>query len=88
MEDYDNNIQYFQLPRGFVNFFDSIEIHKDPYGVVLVISAWNYPLLLAISPFMGAIAAGNCAILKVSEISPATAKLLATIVPKYLDTVS
>ncbi|XP_011296668.1 aldehyde dehydrogenase, dimeric NADP-preferring isoform X2 [Fopius arisanus] len=73
-------------PKGIVNMFDSVEIHKDPYGVVLVIGAWNYPLLLNISPFMGAIAAGNCVILKPSEISAATAKLLATIIPKYLDT--
>ncbi|XP_015118065.1 fatty aldehyde dehydrogenase isoform X1 [Diachasma alloeum] len=72
--------------KGIVNMFDSVEIHKDPYGVVLIIGAWNYPLLLNVSPFMGAIAAGNCAILKPSEISPATSKLLATIIPKYLDT--
>ena len=57
----------------------------EPYGVVLVIGAFNYPILLSMSPLLGAIIAGNCAILKPSEVSKASEKLLATLVAKYLD---
>lgn len=71
-----------------VNILDGIEIYKDPYGVVLVIGAWNYPLQLALLPMMGALAAGNCVILKPSEVSQATSKLIAEIIPQYLDNVS
>ena len=67
---------------------DEVLIYKEPYGVVLVIGAWNYPLQLAVVPLIGAIAAGNCVILKPSEISPATAKILDKLIPKYLDKVS
>ena len=70
-----------------VNILDGIEIHKDPYGVVLVIGAWNYPLQLTLLPMMGAIAAGNCVIVKPSEVSQATSKLVAELIPKYLDNV-
>lgn len=66
---------------------DKVEIKKDPFGVVLVIGPWNYPFQLCVVPLMGAIAAGNCVILKPSEISSATSKVLAKIIPKYLDQV-
>ena len=67
---------------------DSVEIHKDPYGVVLVIGAWNYPLQLCMVPMVGAIASGNCVILKPSEVSVATSSVLSRLIPKYLDSVS
>ncbi|MFR9774030.1 aldehyde dehydrogenase family protein [Nocardia sp. SC052] len=57
----------------------------EPLGVVLVIGPWNYPLNLTLGPLVGAIAAGNCVILKPSEYSPATSRLLARLVPHYLD---
>lgn len=66
---------------------DSVELHKDPYGVVLIIGAWNYPIQLTLVPLLGAIAAGNCAILKPSEISSASSELLANLIPQYLDKV-
>lgn len=47
-------------------------IHYEPKGVVLIISPWNYPFLLAISPLVGAIAAGCCAVVKPSELAPET----------------
>ncbi|XP_029664659.1 aldehyde dehydrogenase, dimeric NADP-preferring isoform X2 [Formica exsecta] len=72
--------------KGLANLFDSVEIRKDPYGVVLVIGAWNYPLQLSLLPMIGAIAAGNCVILKPSEVAAATAKYLYETIPKYLDT--
>ncbi|XP_012150567.1 aldehyde dehydrogenase type III isoform X2 [Megachile rotundata] len=71
--------------KAMLNLFDKVEIRKDPYGVVLVIGPWNYPLQLCVTPLMGAIAAGNCVILKPSEISSATSQVLAKIIPKYLD---
>lgn len=74
------------VEKDLVNIMDKVQILPEPYGVVLIIGAWNYPLTLAISPLIGAIAAGNCAILKPSELSPATAKIIAELLPKYLDT--
>ncbi|XP_076683384.1 aldehyde dehydrogenase type III isoform X3 [Andrena cerasifolii] len=73
-------------PKSMVNMFDKVVIRKDPYGVILVIGPWNYPFQLSMIPLIGAIAAGNCVILKPSEVSPATSQLLAKIIPKYLDT--
>lgn len=52
-------------------------IHKDPYGVALVISPWNYPLQLAIGPVIAAMAAGNCIVIKPSEFAQSTSTLLA-----------
>nr|CAH7714307.1 unnamed protein product [Callosobruchus chinensis] len=67
------------------NILDSVYIVHDPYGVVLIMGAWNYPLQLTLLPVIGAIAAGNCVVIKPSEISPATSKFIADYVPKYLD---
>ncbi|KAL6426219.1 hypothetical protein ACFW04_009038 [Cataglyphis niger] len=72
--------------KGLANIFDSVEIRKEPYGVVLVMGAWNYPLQLSLLPMIGAIAAGNCVILKPSEVAATTAKYLYETIPKYLDT--
>lgn len=58
---------------------------REPYGVVLVMGAWNYPLQLSLIPAAGAIAAGNTVIIKPSEVSPATANAIAKYLPQYLD---
>jgi aldehyde dehydrogenase (NAD+) len=68
-------------------------LRHEPYGIVLVIAPWNYPVQLALSPLVGAIAAGNCCVLKPSELAPATAltleKLLgATYAPEYVKAVN
>ena len=52
---------------------------------MLIIGAWNYPFQLTLVPLVGAIAAGNAAIIKPSEISPYSAQLLADLIPRYLD---
>ncbi|MEV4254296.1 aldehyde dehydrogenase family protein [Spirillospora sp. NPDC049652] len=57
----------------------------EPLGVVLVISPWNYPVMLALAPVVGALAAGNCVVLKPSELAPATSEALARLLPRYLD---
>ncbi|MFE1168425.1 aldehyde dehydrogenase family protein [Nocardiopsis sp. NPDC058789] len=58
---------------------------REPLGAVLIISPWNYPVNLALSPLVGALAAGNAAVLKPSELSPATSAVLADLIPRYLD---
>ena len=63
----------------------SSRIVPEPLGVVLIIGAWNYPVQLVLAPLVGALAAGNCAVLKPSEVSAATSSLLAALIPKYLD---
>jgi len=64
----------------------------EPYGRVLIIAPWNYPIQLALSPLIGAIAAGNCCIVKPSELSPRSSAVLARIVrdtfpPRYVTVV-
>ncbi len=60
-------------------------IKPEPQGTVLIIGAWNYPMQLILAPLVAVIAAGNCAIVKPSELAPATSKLLAQLIPQYLD---
>lgn len=60
-------------------------IQSEPLGVVLVIGAWNYPLMLTMAVAAAAIAAGNCVVIKPSELASATSSLLAKSVPEYLD---
>lgn len=67
-----------QLPgRGWVQY--------DPLGAVLIIGPWNYPLYLSLAPLVAAVAAGNCAVIKPSELAPATSALLARLLPQYVD---
>ncbi|GAA2827510.1 aldehyde dehydrogenase (NAD+) [Leucobacter komagatae] len=61
------------------------KVVPEPLGVALVIAPWNYPLMLALSPVIGAIAAGNAVVIKPSELAPATASLIAKLVPDTLD---
>lgn len=60
-------------------------VQYDPLGVVLVIGPWNYPFYLGVGPLVAAVAAGNCAVVKPSELAPATSALLARLLPQYLD---
>jgi aldehyde dehydrogenase (NAD+) len=55
-------------------------IYKEPYGVALIIAPWNFPFQLAIAPLIGAIAAGNCAIVKPSELTPTTSEVIAMLI--------
>lgn len=59
------------------------KIVKESYGVVVIIAPWNYPIQLALSPLIGAIAAGNCCIVKPSEISYYTSQVLYTLISTY-----
>ncbi len=62
-----------------------VRLRRDPLGVTLIIGAWNEPYMLTLAPLVAAIAAGNTAVLKPSEIGEATAQQTAEMVPKYLD---
>src|SRR5947207_8573565 len=61
------------------------EVRFDPLGVGLIIGTWNYPVMLTLSPLAAAISAGNCAVIKPSEVSPATGEVIARYLPEYLD---
>jgi aldehyde dehydrogenase (NAD+) len=60
-------------------------IQYDPLGAVLIIGPWNYPFYLSLAPLVAAVAAGNCAVVKPSELAPATSRVLAQRIPEYLD---
>jgi len=64
---------------------DKWVVRKEPKGVVFIMGAWNYPIMLSLGPLGGAIAAGNCAIIKPSEIAGATSNIMASLLPRYLD---
>jgi len=61
------------------------QVRFDPLGVGLIIGTWNYPVMLTLSPLVAAISAGNAAVIKPSEVSAATAEVIARLVPQYLD---
>ncbi|XP_015279671.1 PREDICTED: aldehyde dehydrogenase family 3 member B1-like isoform X2 [Gekko japonicus] len=71
--------------KNLATLFESAIIRKDPYGVVLIVSPFNFPFHLTLIPLVGAIAAGNCVIVKPSEQSSCSEKLLAEVLPTYLD---
>lgn len=61
------------------------EIQYHPYGVVLIISPWNYPIQLALLPLIGAIGTGNCAIIKPSEITPHCSAYITKLINSHFD---
>ena len=63
----------------------SAQIIPEPLGTVLIIGPWNYPFSLMIAPLIGAIAAGNCAILKPSEVAPQTSQVVAKLIQENFD---
>ena len=54
--------------------------YPEPYGVVLIMSPWNYPFMLSLEPLIGAIAAGNCCIVKPSAYSPNVSKVICSLI--------
>ena len=60
-------------------------IHPSPYGVVLIISPWNYPFQLCLSPLIGAISAGNRVVVKPSEFAPQTSKMIKLILEEVFE---
>lgn len=84
-----NNLKKWMKPcrvsPNLANKTATCEIRQQPYGVTLVIGPWNFPFALVVVPLIGAIAAGNCAIIKPSEISEHTSQLLKELISNYLD---
>jgi len=69
-------VQHKRVKTPLTHLGSSSSIYPEPYGVALIIAPWNYPFQLTIAPLIGAIAAGNCAILKPSEFAPRTSVVL------------
>jgi acyl-CoA reductase-like NAD-dependent aldehyde dehydrogenase len=74
-----------KIATGVENFPGNASVIPEPLGVVLIIGPWNYPFQLMISPLVGAIAAGNCAILKPSELAPHTAQVITELIESTFD---
>ncbi|WP_428225275.1 aldehyde dehydrogenase [Flavobacterium sp.] len=70
---------------SLLNFPSSDYIYSEPYGKVLIISPWNYPIQLAFSPLIAAVAAGNSVTLKPSELTPNCAAIISKIVRETFD---
>ena len=62
------------------------QVRFEPLGLGLIIGTWNYPVMVTLSPLVGAISAGNTAVIKPSEVSGATAEVIARLIPQYMDT--
>lgn len=69
-----------RVSAGVANMPGYGKIYQEPYGTTLIISTWNYPLLLSIDPLIGALAAGNNAVLKLSPNTPNTNRVLKTLI--------
>lgn len=82
-------VKYWARPEKvlpvLVNFPSLCRIFKEPYGTVLIISPWNFPHQLIFSPLIGAIAAGNTAIIKPSEFTPHTSKIASEIIASVFE---
>jgi aldehyde dehydrogenase (NAD+) len=60
-------------------------IYNEPYGLTLILGAWNYPFQLTIAPLVGAIAGGNACLIKPPDMTPATSAMIARLIPNYMD---
>ena len=87
------NLQQWMQPEkaktNLVNLPSSSFVMREPMGVVLIMGPWNYPLQLLLTPVVGAIAAGNCVVIKPSEFAPATQAIMRKIIdetfaPEYI----
>ncbi len=74
-----------RVGTNLLNFPSKSFIIHEPLGVVLIISPWNYPFQLLMTPVIGAIAAGNCVVMKPSELAPATEALMKKIIESCFD---
>lgn len=70
---------------GMANFHAKSFTIAEPYGTVLIMSPWNYPFMLTMEPLVGAIASGNCCVVKPSAYSPATSAVMRDIISSCLE---
>jgi aldehyde dehydrogenase (NAD+) len=93
-----SNLAVWSKPQRIEDLSDPFDpqveayIYPEPYGTVLIMAPWNYPVQLLLNPLVGAIAAGNCTTLKPSEFAPATAGVMAKLIEEnferaYIDVV-
>lgn len=73
------------VEKNLLTIMDTTFIRRDPYGVVLIMGAWNYPIQLTLVPVAGALVAGNCVFIKPSEISPHCAGVMKALFNQYMD---
>ena len=74
-----------RVPTPVTQFISTSYIISEPYGIVLIMSPWNYPFQLTLAPVVGAIAAGNCVIIKPSAYSPATSAIISKLIGGCFD---
>ena len=96
LRDTLRHIRKWSAPRrvsaSLAHFPSSCRVEADPYGVVLIMSPWNYPVLLFLDPLIAALSAGNCCVVKPSSTTPATSSVLAEMLssifpPEYVKVV-
>ncbi|MEO6489195.1 MAG: aldehyde dehydrogenase [Ferruginibacter sp.] len=84
-----NNLASWMQPQkvktNLLNLPSKSFVFAEPLGVVLIIGPWNYPLQLLLTPLVGAIAAGNCIVLKPSEFAPATSAIMKQMINEAFD---
>ncbi|CAJ0590166.1 unnamed protein product [Cylicocyclus nassatus] len=85
LDNLENWSKPVTVEKTIVNALDQAMIVKEPLGVVLIISPWNYPISMILLPLIPAIAAGNTAVIKPSEVSSHTAAAFEKLVAKYFD---
>ena len=74
-----------RVPTPLAHFPAASFLHPEPYGVTLVMAPWNYPFLLTMEPLIGALAAGNCVVVKPSNYAPAASALIARLLGEVFD---
>lgn len=74
-----------KVSTPFMQFFSKSTIYNEPYGKVLIISPWNYPFQLPLMTLIGAVAAGNSVVMKLSEYSPETSNIVAKIIKETFE---
>ncbi len=72
-------------PTGLANFPAKSFTVREPYGCVLIMSPWNYPFMLCMEPLVGALAAGNCCVVKPSAYSSATSAIIKLIIEEVFE---
>ncbi|TRY79592.1 hypothetical protein TCAL_11732 [Tigriopus californicus] len=73
------------VAKNLLTIMDTTFIRRDPYGVVLIMGAWNYPIQLSLVPVAGALVAGNCIFVKPSELAPHSAQVMTALFNQYMD---
>lgn len=89
LKDAIKNLNSWAKPQrvfpSLLNFPSKDYIYREPYGRVLILAPWNYPFQLALCPLISAVAAGNQAVVKPSELTPKTSEIILRIISKVFD---